>query len=248
MAGLRLDKILADTGRWSRKEARELIRRGCVTVDGEAALSAETRYDAEQISLAVNGESIRHETYTYIMMNKPAGVISATNDRRQKTVLDLLSPELQRRGLFPVGRLDRDTTGLLLLTNHGELAHRLLSPAYHVEKVYLAHTLGAVDAEDRAAFEQGMLLADGEQCMPARLTGIDGEPDCCLVTLREGKYHQVKRMLAARGKPVLSLKRLSMGGLTLDESLGPGEYRPLTAGETGRLFESVKSGTSPTAD
>ena len=248
MPGLRLDKILADTGRWSRKEARELIRRGCVTVDGEAALSAEKRYDAEQISLVVNGEPIRHETYSYIMMNKPAGVISATNDRRQKTVLDLLSPELQKRGLFPVGRLDRDTTGLLLLTNHGELAHRLLSPAYHVEKVYLAHTQGAVDAEDCAAFARGMLLADGERCLPAQLIRIDGEPDRCLVTLREGKYHQVKRMLAARGKPVLSLKRLSMGSLTLDEGLEPGAYRALTADETEKLIESVNLSTLPAAD
>ena len=156
-------------------------------------------------------------------------------DGRQQTVLDLLPPELRKRDLSPVGRLDKDTEGLLLLTNHGELTHRLLSPRYHVDKVYYARVEGVLTAADTAAFAGGMVLADGLECLPAGLELLS--PQEALVTLREGKFHQVKRMLAACGKPVTYLKRLSMGPLRLDEALAPGAFRPLTEGEIHTLLD-----------
>jgi 16S rRNA pseudouridine516 synthase len=167
------------------------------------------------------------------MLNKPGGVLTATEDRREKTVLDLLPPELQKQQLRPVGRLDKDTEGLLLLTNNGELAHRLLSPKSHVDKVYYAETEGTVDEADVTAFEEGMTLGDGLVCQSAGLERL-GEGKC-LVTLREGKFHQVKRMLAARGKPVLYLRRLSMGSLLLDPQLQTGHWRYLTQEEITAL-------------
>ena len=170
------------------------------------------------------------------MLHKPAGVLTATEDRKQPTVLDLLPPELRRIGLAPVGRLDKDTEGLLLLTNDGELAHRLLSPKYHVEKRYFARVDGELSAADTEAFARGMTLGDGLECLPA---GLEVLPDrVCIVTLREGKFHQVKRMLAARGAPVLYLKRLSMGPLTLDDSLAAGAYRLLRAEEILALYRA----------
>ena len=165
-----------------------------------------------------------------------AGLLSATEDPRQPTVLDLLPEHLRRVGLFPVGRLDKDTEGLLLLTNDGPLGHRLLTPARHVDKVYFVRAAGRLDEEDAAAFRAGMMLGDGLRCLPAELELLP-EPDAGLVTLREGKYHQVKRMLAARGKPVLYLKRLSMGPLELDPELVTGGWRPLTEEERKRLKE-----------
>lgn len=167
------------------------------------------------------------------MLHKPAGVLTATEDSRQRTVLDLLPPELRKRGLSPVGRLDKDTEGLLLLTDDGELAHRLLSPKYHVDKRYFARVDGPLDQADVDAFAAGMTLGDGLMCLPAGLEPL--AEGTCIVTLREGKFHQVKRMLAARGAPVLYLKRLSMGPLTLDAALPIGGWRELTAEETASL-------------
>lgn len=233
---LRLDKALCDTGKWSRKEAKALIKAGKVAVDGKIIKKAEEKFDFSLSCLTVQGVPVQWQKYTYIMLHKPAGVLTATEDRRQKTVLDLLSPELQKQELRPVGRLDKDTEGLLLLTNDGALGHRLLAPKSHVDKVYYAETEGTVTEADAAAFEAGMTLADGLVCQSAGLETI-GEGKC-LVTLREGKFHQVKRMLAERGKPVLYLKRLSMGTLHLDEALAPGEYRPLTQEELALLIES----------
>ncbi|MCC8075404.1 MAG: 16S rRNA pseudouridine(516) synthase [Clostridiales bacterium] len=230
---LRLDKLLADTGLWSRKEARDLIRRGQVTVDGAVVKQPEAKVDPAQSSLTAAGQPVVWQKYTYIMMNKPGGVLTATEDRRQPTVLDLLPQELRRKQLRPVGRLDKDTEGLLLLTDDGALAHRLLAPKSHVDKVYYAETEGTVDEDDVAAFAAGMTLGDGLVCQSAGLERLG--PDRCLVTLREGKFHQVKRMLAARGKPVQYLKRLSMGALTLDEALEPGAWRPLTEEETRKV-------------
>ena len=171
------------------------------------------------------------------MLHKPAGCLTATEDRRQETVLDLLPPELRRRALSPVGRLDKDTEGLLLLTNDGQLAHRLRSPKSHVDKVYYARVDGAREPGDIAAFAAGMTLGDGLECLPAGLEILS--PTEALVTLREGKFHQVKRMLAARGKPVLYLKRLSMGRLRLDPALAPGAWRMLTEEERSALNLSL---------
>lgn len=229
----RLDKILANTGRWSRKEVRELVRAGRVTVDGVVARTPEEKHDPAA-RFQVDGQSISGERLVYLMLHKPAGLVSATEDPREPTVLSLLPQHLQRVGLFPAGRLDKDTEGLLLLTNDGPLAHRLLSPRWHVDKVYYVQVEGRLDDGDAAAFEQGLTLEDGLVCLPAGLEILeDGEAG--LVTLREGKYHQVKRMLASRGKPVRYLKRLTMGPLSLDPALAPGAWRPLTAEERKSL-------------
>jgi len=230
----RLDKLLAGTGKWSRREVKALVRQGLVRVDGRLAASAEDKLDPAAAIITVAGETISLCRFTYVMLHKPAGVLTATEDRKQPTVLDLLPPELCRIGLAPVGRLDKDTEGLLLLTNDGELAHRLLSPKYHVDKRYLARVDGELSAADAEAFARGMTLGDGLECLPA---GLEVLPDrVCIVTLREGKFHQVKRMLAARGAPVLYLKRLSMGPLTLDDSLAAGAYRLLRAEEISALY------------
>ena len=229
----RLDRILANTGRWSRKEARELIRAGRVTVDGQRARAPEEKCDPSA-ALAVDGEAVSGERLVYLMLHKPAGLVSATEDPRQPTVLSLLPDHLQRVGLFPAGRLDRDTEGLLLLTNDGPLAHRLLSPRRHVDKTYFVRVEGVLDRADETAFAAGMTLADGLVCLPAGLEVLE-EPDTAIVTLREGKYHQIKRMLAARGKPVAYLKRLTMGPLSLDPALEKGAWRPLTPEELAAL-------------
>ena len=232
----RLDKLLAGTGKWSRREVKALVRQGLVRVDGRLAASAEDKLDPAAAIITVAGETISLCRFTYVMLHKPAGVLTATEDRKQPTVLDLLPPELRRIGLAPVGRLDKDTEGLLLLTNDGELAHRLLSPKYHVEKRYFARVDGELSAADTEAVARGMTLGDGLECLPA---GLEVLPDrVCIVTLREGKFHQVKRMLAARGAPVLYLKRLSMGPLTLDDSLAAGAYRLLRAEEILALYRA----------
>lgn len=229
----RLDKLLAGTGQWSRKEARELVRAGRVTVDGAAARSAEDKC-APGAMVTVDGEPILWGKLVYLMLHKPAGLLSATEDRDQKTVIDLLPQHLRRIGLFPVGRLDKDTEGLLLLTNDGPLAHELLSPKKHVDKTYFLRVEGKLDREDVAALAQGLVLGDGLHCMPAQLELLE-DPSQGRLTIREGKFHQIKRMMAARGKPVVYLKRLSMGGVELDERLEKGAWRELTAQELALL-------------
>lgn len=229
----RLDKIVSATGKKSRREVKLLVKQGRILVDGVPAAAADIKVDPEVSEILLDEENIGYQRFTYIMLHKPAGVLSAVEDRRQKTVLDLLPEELQKRGLSPVGRLDKDTEGLLLLTNDGELTHHLLSPRHHVDKVYYARVEGELEQADCEAFAAGMTLGDGLECMPAGLKILS--PDEALVTLQEGKFHQVKRMLAARGKPVVYLKRLSMGPLQLDEVLQPGEFRHLTEEETDSL-------------
>ena len=225
MAQQRLDKIIASTGRYSRREVKTLVREGCVLVDGRIAASAEDKCDPLTARISVNGEELFYREHTYVMLHKPAGVLSATEDGRGETVLDLLAPEYRKIGLFPVGRLDKDTEGLLLLTDDGALAHDLLAPKKHVDKVYFARTDGALD--------------DGLECLPAKLEILKSDAQSeALITIHEGKFHQIKRMLASRGKPVVYLKRLSMGSLTLDEGLSKGEYRLLTAEEIKNLRES----------
>ena len=233
----RLDKIISATGKKSRREVREMVRQGRVLVDGKPAPAADMKVDPQTAVILLDGEPLGYDKFTYVMLHKPAGVLTATEDRRQETVLDLLPPELRRRALSPVGRLDKDTEGLLLLTNDGQLAHRLLSPKSHVDKVYYARVDGALEPGDIAAFAAGMTLGDGLECLPAGLEILS--PTEALVTLREGKFHQVKRMLAARGKPVLYLKRLSMGRLRLDPALAPGAWRMLTEEERSALNLSL---------
>lgn len=236
MALQRLDRVLVETGRWSRKEARMLIRRGQVSVNGTVVCQPEEKVEPEGLELTVHGEPVLWKQYRYLMLNKPVGVLTATEDHRQKTVLDLLPEELRRQGVAPVGRLDKDTEGLLLLTNDGGLAHRLLSPRYHIKKCYFVVIDGIADEQDMAAFRAGLVLGDGTRCLPAELEPL--EPGQCLVILREGKYHQVKRMLAACGKPVRALKRVSMGPQQLDDALEAGHWRELTEAEIRALREA----------
>ncbi len=227
----RLDKVLSGAG-YGRKEARALIAQGRVTVNGAAALRPETRCEARD-AVAVDGAALERG-HVYLMLHKPAGVVSATQDARERTVLDLLDDDLRRRGVFPVGRLDKDVTGLLLLTDDGALAHALLSPRRHVDKVYRVRVDGVLTQADRAALAAGLTLGDGQVCLPAGLE-LTGEPDTGLLTVREGKYHQIKRMMASLGKPVVALERVAMAGLTLDETLAPGRWRPLTGEEVALL-------------
>ena len=229
----RLDKIISATGKKSRREVKLLVKQGRILVDGVPAAAPEMKVDPAVSEILLDGENIGYQRFTYIMLHKPAGVLSAVEDKRQKTVLDLLPEELQRRNLSPVGRLDKDTEGLLLLTNDGELTHRLLSPRHHMDKVYYARVDGRLEAADCAAFAAGITLGDGLECMPAGLEILSDSE--ALVTLQEGKFHQVKRMLAFCGKPVVYLKRLSMGPLRLDEALQPGEFRHLTEDEEKML-------------
>ena len=232
----RLDKFLVGQNLGSRKEVSGMVRRGLVTVNGTAARDAAMKIDPEQDTVTVGGRPVVYRRVVTIMMNKPAGVLSATEDRRQPTVLDLLPEELRRRGLFPAGRLDKDTTGLLLITDDGDLAHRMLAPKSHVYKQYEARTARPVTAEDIAAFAAGVEQG-GQAFAPARLwteEGPDGPVAC--VEIREGKFHQVKRMFQAVGNQVLALRRRKIGGLALDETLAPGECRLCTEEEIASIF------------
>ena len=232
---VRLDKYLADMGYGTRSQARRDIAKGNVSVNGSIVKRPEQKVDTDKDAVSVNGEAVRYAEYEYYMLNKPAGVISASKDAHEATVLDLIT-EKQRQDLFPVGRLDKDTEGLLLITNDGALAHRLLSPRRHVDKVYYARIDKCVTQEDRAKFEAGLDIGDEKPALPAKLEVLSRDPVCeILLTVKEGRFHQVKRMFESVGKHVLYLKRVRMGTLVLDESLKPGEYRKLTKEEIGRL-------------
>ena len=242
----RLDKVLAGTGRWSRREVKDLVRQGRVRIDGVTARTAEEKLDPDAAAISVDGQPVETERFTYVMLHKPAGVLSATEDSRQSTVLDLLPPELRKRGLSPVGRLDKDTEGLLLLTNEGGLAHELLSPKKHVDKEYYVRVAGCLSAADSAAFAEGLHLDDGLICQPAELRILtSGEESEARVILREGKFHQIKRMLAYLGKPVLYLERVRMGNLLLDPVLERGAYRLLTKEEWQALAELTEETRKP---
>ena len=225
MALKRLDKLLADLGIASRSELKNIIKSGRVTVDGKAVTVPEAKFDSENCLICLDGKSLNVQKFHYYMMDKPAGVLSVTEDKKQRTVLELLPDEQRRMGLFPVGRLDKDTSGLLLLTNDGDFAHRVISPKSGVEKLYLALVDGEPDESDVEAFRRGIVLKDGTECLPAKLEPLGNSR--CHVTVMEGKYHQVKRMLASRGKPVLELRRLAVGDLCLGDELGAGGFREL---------------------
>ncbi len=231
---MRLDKYISECGAASRREIKLIVKSGRISVDGIVATAPEMKLDAEKAVVRLDGTILKYEKYHYFMLNKPEGVLSATDDGKQKTVLDLFPPELRRLKLFPVGRLDKDTTGLLLITDDGDFAHKVISPKSGIVKTYHAVTEGTVTAEDTAAFEQGIVLADGTKCLPAELEILpDGS---CLVKVMEGKYHQVKRMLAACGKPVKALKRIKIGGLELDKSLKAGEFSALSQEQLCRVM------------
>lgn len=240
MSEMRLDRLLSELGVASRSELRQMIRRGRVSVDGVTVTEPERRVDPAGCTVSVDGAPVQYRRFRYFMLDKPEGVLSVTEDRRQETVLSLLPPELQRLDLFPVGRLDKDTSGLLLLTNDGDFAHRVISPKSGIEKRYRAEVKGAPDEEDVRAFAAGLVLGDGTQCLPAKLEITGGS--ICHVTVMEGKYHQVKRMLAARGKPVEKLRRLSVGALTLDADSEPGAIRELDENDLCKVLSDPDIG------
>jgi 16S rRNA pseudouridine516 synthase len=237
MSLYRLDKIIKDALAVTRAEAARLIRAGRVTLGGALASDASVKCDPDTAVITVNGEIINYRRFHYLMMNKPAGVVSATEDAREATVTSLLTGEYSRLPIFPVGRLDKDTEGLLLLTDDGGFAHNATSPSKGITKTYFLRVDGVFITEDATAFERGVTLADGTVCRPAFLT-ILGDGGEALIQIHEGKYHQVKRMSAARGKRVTYLKRLSVGGLALDDKLAPGEYRELTNSEISSIFDA----------
>ena len=236
---LRIDKLLANMGFGTRKEVKKLLKSGVVKIDDAIVKDPKTQVNPDKQVVTVWGEEVEYKEFIYLMMNKPSGVISATEDDMHETVVDLLEVEDQVFQPFPVGRLDKDTEGLLLLTNDGQLAHQLLSPKKHVPKTYFAVIDGEVTEEDVRAFQQGIVLDDGYETMPAELvilkSGVRSDVE---VTIMEGKFHQVKRMFQAVGKRVTYLKRIKMGPLSLDEALELGEYRELTEEEIDLLKSS----------
>ena len=236
---MRLDKYLSGMGAGTRSEIKKAVKAGLVTVDGAVA-SDPGMHVTEDSAVTFRGRQVVYEDFVYYMMNKPAGVISASDDSREETVVDLIDGH-KRKDLFPAGRLDRDTEGLLLITNDGQLAHRLLSPKRHVDKKYYAVVSGTVTEDDVRAFAEGLTLPDGLECLPAELRVLSAREAAAEVeiTIQEGKFHQIKRMFLAIGKEVLYLKRLTMGPLALDESLAPGEYRRLTEEELENLKSHV---------
>ena len=240
---MRLDKFLVACAVGSRTEVKNFLKAGRVTVNGKKEKSAKLQINEEKDEISFDGQLLEYEEFVYYMMNKPQGVISATEDPKHKTVLDLLDDYARAKEVFPVGRLDIDTHGLLLLTNDGKLAHALLSPKRHVDKTYLARINGVMTDADVETFAQGVPLKDFT-CQPAKLelVSIDREKDQSLVrvTIAEGKFHQVKRMVAYCGKEVVDLQRLTMGTLTLDEDLKRGEWRRLAKEELEGLLESVR--------
>ena len=232
---IRLDKFLADMGFGTRSQVRQQIAGGNVTVNGLPARRPELKVDTDKDRVLFCGTEAAYAQYEYNMLNKPAGVVSATEDKKERTVLDLLQ-ERKRKDLFPVGRLDKDTEGLLLITNNGDLAHRLLAPGRHVDKVYYAEIDGKVTREDAELFRAGVDIGDKKKTMPAFLEILSSaDRSEILLTIREGRFHQVKRMFHAVGKEVLFLRRIQMGPLKLDEKLRPGEYRRLTKEEVEKL-------------
>ena len=221
-------------GLGTRSEVKKEIHKGQVRVNGIPERSPEYKLDIQKDLVEVNGRQISYAQQEYYMLNKPAGVVSATEDKKDMTVLDLIQ-EKQRKDLFPVGRLDKDTEGLLLITNDGLLAHQLLSPKKHVKKTYFVRVENPVSPEDIKILEEGVDIGEEKRTLPAEISCLSPEKNSLCLTIKEGKFHQIKRMFQAVDNKVLYLKRLSMGSLTLDETLAPGEYRPLTKEEIERL-------------
>ena len=231
---IRLDKFLSEMSGWTRSEVKKIVRTGSVTVDGNEVKKPETKIDEKLSIVRVDGRQIKYNKYEYYMLNKPKGFVSATTDREHKTVVDIISSS-EKKDLFPVGRLDIDTEGLLLITNDGELAHRLLSPKNHVEKTYYVEVSGILDDVDVDAVEEGLDIGEEKKTIPAKMeilkTDIQNNISSCYLTIHEGKFHQVKRMMKKLGKTVTYLKRVSMGSLILDSKLKKDNYRKLTEQE-----------------
>lgn len=235
---MRLDKMLSNLGYGTRREIGIYAKRGIITVNGEVIKDASKHINEKEDEIYFRKDRIIYREFIYIMMNKPQDVVSATTDNRDQTVIDLLDPIYHAFEPFPVGRLDKDTEGLLIITNDGKLSHELLSPKKHVPKTYYARVEGCVDETDVGAFEKGLILEDGYECLPGALKIIkSGEISEIELTIMEGKFHQVKRMFEAVNKKVIYLKRISMGTLILDADLELGAYRELSELEIAALKE-----------
>lgn len=234
---LRLDKMLSNMGIGTRREVKQLIKLSRVSINGVAAKSSSDYVNTDRDEVKVDGERVEFRENIYLMLNKPGGYVSATEDSRDATVIDLVPEEFSHYNLFPVGRLDKDTEGLLLLTNDGKLAYNLLSPKKHVDKTYYVVLSESLKEGYFSEFERGVELEDGYITMPAKLEAISGEGNKCYLTIREGKFHQVKRMFESLGNSVTYLKRISMGSLTLDEELEMGHVRELTDKELENLIK-----------
>lgn len=237
MSKIRIDKWIADSTPLSRKEAHILLRAGKVLLNGRPVRDIGAKADTDTDELAVDGQPVWYQKYFYAMLNKPAGVLSASTDKKRETVVDIVSRETGRKGLFPVGRLDKDTTGLLIITDDGEFAHKVISPNSHVEKEYLAILDAPVGPAETAALAAGVTLADGQVCRPAMASPADNTGTVCSVVITEGKYHQIKRMFGTLGIGVNGLKRLRIGRLRLDEKLPEGAFRELTAAQAALALE-----------
>ena len=234
----RIDKIIASQGKYSRSEVKKLVKDGRVTLDGRVIKSSDVKADPDVNNIAIDGKSIGYKKHLYIMLNKPQGVVSATEDTDHKTVIYLIPKELKRDGLFPAGRLDGDTVGFVLITDDGDFAHRILSPKNHIMKTYHATLQRPVTQEDIDAFRNGIELKDGTLCLEAQVRPLEGDEPMAEIKICEGKYHQVKRMFAALGNKVVFLKRVKMGSLSLDESLKEGQCREITAEELKLIQET----------
>ena len=234
---MRIDKLISDMGLATRKEASLIAKRGGVLVDGEPVRDLSRHIDPEKNAVSFLGREICFRKYTYVMLNKPEGYVSATDDKINPYVTELLPPELRKMELFPVGRLDKDTLGLMILTNNGKLAHRLLSPKRHVEKDYRFECACELSESAEREFSEGITLADGYECKPSVLS-LNADRKSGVITLTEGKYHQIKRMIAASGSKITYLERIRFASIPLDEALSRGEWRYLTAEEIS-ILESL---------
>lgn len=238
---MRLDKLISQSGFGSRKDCKSILKQGIVSVNNEIITSPSFKINTEQDTIFVGDTKIEYEKYVYIMMNKPEGVVCATYDEEASTIVDLLNEKDQWFDLFPVGRLDKDTTGLVILTNDGIFAHRALSPKKHVEKVYIAEVVGEILKSDIVAFEKGIVLDDGYKTMPAQLSivCIKEKLTEVMVIIKEGKFHQIKRMFSTLNKDVYSLKRTVFAGIELDGLLEPCEYRRLNKNEMDKISNLI---------
>lgn len=228
MSKQRLDKIIASQGKYSRSQVRDLVKAGKILVNSKPVYDSAFKADPETDSITVDGKAFGYSEHVYIMLNKPKGVVSASRSPGEKTVVDLVPAELKRNGLFPAGRLDKDTTGFVLITDDGDFAHEILSPRKHVVKTYIAQLDRAIDSDNLEKFRTGVVLEDGYECLPAEINVLSEDGKTVEIKLKEGKYHQIKRMAAACGSHVNELHRCAMGSLFLDDSLAQGECRLLS--------------------
>ena len=239
MALWRLDRILTHMGVCSRREVKAFLRAGRVCVGGQKSLSPEDKFDPEEAEIRVDGQRIFFSEHVYLILNKPVGILSAKESETEKAAIDLLPEPIRKREVYPAGRLDKDASGLLLMTDDGDFCHQVISPKKRVYKRYEVRCEGCPSPEDAALFEKGILLEDGTTCLPGKLEILQPGPESrCAVVICEGKFHQVKRMMAAVGKPVISLRRTDIGSVHLDEDLQPGEYRVLRESEAKMALQN----------